>query len=182
MRQVTKKDGRMLVLVLVVLLGFGAACRGETPASNSTRTIMVRYINDGDTVSALVDGRFEKIRLIGIDAPEIGQAPWGEIAKRRLREMIDSSSREVSIECGVERRDKYGRLLAYLRTRSGRMVNREMLREGYAVIFTVPPNVKYVEKFVASERYARERKLGIWSGSGLKERPSDYRKQHPRFR
>jgi micrococcal nuclease len=148
----------------------------------NTDVVAVRSVNDGDTISAVVGGHFEKIRLIGIDAPEIGQEPWGEIAKRHLTEMIASSYWGVTIEYDIERRDKYGRLLAYLRTRDGRMVNREMLREGYAVIFTFSPNMKYTAEFIAAERYARKRKIGIWSRNGMREKPAVYRREHPRFR
>ncbi len=144
--------------------------------------VVVRYVNDGDTVGAVIGGRFEKIRLIGIDAPEMGQEPWGEMAKKRLQEMISSSSRKVRIEYDAEKRDKYGRLLAYLRLADGRMVNREMVREGWAVLFTFPPDVKYAKEFAAAERYARKRKIGIWSRNGLREMPVVYRRAHPGFR
>ncbi len=176
---------RLLRVFLVMLLSMSAVWPGRVSAAGKGRMddiVAVRRVMDGDTVSAFVGGRYERIRLIGIDAPEIGQIPWGPIARERLRQMIAASSWKVGIEFDVGKRDKYGRLLAYLRTGDGRMVNREMIREGYAVLFTVPPNVKYAEEFVAAERYARKRKIGIWSANGLKEKPADYRREHPRFR
>jgi micrococcal nuclease len=182
---VMKTRSKILLALVGVILSFSVACPGETCAGEkgiNADAVAVRIVNDGDTVSAVVNGRFEKIRLIGIDAPEIGQEPWGEIAKKHLKEMIVSSSGKVTIEYDIERRDRYGRLLAYLLTKDGRMVNREMLREGYAVIFTFPPNMKYTAEFTAAERYARERKIGIWSRNGIREKPLVYRKEHPRFR
>jgi micrococcal nuclease len=176
---------QIFAAVLVVLFSFSVACPGEIRAAEkgkNVNNVIVRSVNDGDTISAMVGNHFEKIRLIGIDAPEIGQQPWGEIAKRHLQEMLVSSSWKVTVEYDVEMRDKYGRLLAYLRTKDGRMVNREMVRGGYAVLFTMPPNVKYVKEFVAAEKYARKKKIGIWSRNGLKERPVVYRREHPRFR
>jgi micrococcal nuclease len=180
-----KTRSKILLALFCVILSFPPAWPGEMRAAErgkSADTVAVRIVNDGDTVSAVVSGYFEKIRLIGIDAPEIGQGPWGEIAKRHLTEMIISSSWRVTIEYDLEKRDKYGRLLAYLCTKDGRMVNREMLREGYAVIFTLPPNMKYAAEFVAAERYARKRKIGIWSRNGIREKPVVYRKEHARFR
>jgi micrococcal nuclease len=180
-----KTRSKILSALLVIILSFPTVWPGEIRAAERGKnadTVAVHSVNDGDTISAAVSGHFEKIRLIGIDAPEIGQEPWGEIAKRRLKEMIVSSSWKVTIEYDIDKRDKYGRLLAYLRTKDGRMVNREMLREGYAVIFTLPPNMKYAAEFIAAERYARKRKIGIWSRNGIKEKPVVYRREHPRFR
>jgi micrococcal nuclease len=176
---------RILATVLVIAVSVAAACPGAAGASEKGKkgdSVAVRRVNDGDTISAFVGSHVEKIRLIGIDAPEVGQEPWGQLAKRHLKEMIASSSWEVMVEYDIEKRDKYGRLLAYLRTKDGRMVNREMLREGYAVIFTLPPNVKYAGEFIAAEKYARNRKIGIWSSQGIKERPAVYRREHPAFR
>jgi endonuclease YncB( thermonuclease family) len=62
------------------------------------------------------------------------------------------------------------------------MVNREMLREVYAVVFILPPNVKYTADLLAAQTYARERKTGIWSRNGIREKPVVYRREHPRFR
>lgn len=61
------------------------------------------------------------------------------------------------------------------------MINLLMLKNGYAMLFTFPPNVKYVNEFRAAQREARDGRLGIWSEEGLKERPGDYRRQHPRI-
>jgi micrococcal nuclease len=57
-----------------------------------------------------------------------------------------------------------------------------MLRDGYAVIFTLPPNQKYAGEFIAAERCARKRKIGIWSARGIKEKPAVFRREHPAFR
>ena len=135
-------------------------------------------VNDGDTVTVLMNGHRERIRLIGIDAPEMGQRPWGGKAKRHLEDIL-YSSQSVFIEYDVEKRDKYGRLLAYIRTADGRMVNTGMLRAGYAVLFTFPPNVNHVEEFTTAQRQARERKRGIWGNDGLSQLPVDWRREHP---
>lgn len=144
--------------------------------------VTVKRVNDGDTVTASVDGRFEKIRLIGIDAPEIGQEPWGQMAKDRLKAMMASSSWKVRMEYDVVKRDKYGRLLAYLWTQDGKMANAGMLSGGCAVLFTFPPNVKHVKELRAAEKKARSQKLVIWGGQGLRQLPVDYRREHPRMK
>jgi len=165
-------------VLLLLSLGFneGAVAGVGDKAGSAARVVRV---NDGDTVTVLIDRHRQKIRLIGIDAPELGQQPWGERAKRHLEDVL-SSSGGISIEYDIEQRDKYGRLLAYIRTADGRLVNAEMLRDGYAVLFTFPPNVKHVDEFTSAQRQARERKLGIWGKGGLSQLPVDWRRQHPR--
>lgn len=158
----------------------GGTKRSDSGGRRQTGLIRVVRISDGDSVSIVVNGRTEKIRLIGIDAPEMAQRPWGKKAKQHLEDIIDGSSGKVSVERDVVERDKYGRLLAYLRTGDGRLINELMLRDGYAVLYTFPPNVKYTEVFTAAQHEARDKKLGIWSRNGLRQEPSEFRKQHPR--
>lgn len=147
--------------------------------------ISVIAVHDGDTVSVILDNRKEKVRLIGIDAPEIGQKPWGEKAKKYLDALLNSSGWKVKPEFDVDKRDKYGRILAYLWTTDGKLINLLMVKIGYAMLFTFPPNVKYVTELKVAQREARDRGLGIWAdpsvGGGLKERPGDYRRKHPRI-
>jgi micrococcal nuclease len=95
--------------------------------------------------------------------------------------MIASSSWKVGLEYDVVKRDKYGRLLAYVWTQNGKMANAEMLRDGYAVLFTFPPNVKHVEVLRAAQKGARVKKLVIWGEKGLRQMPVDYRREHPRI-
>ena len=154
------------------------------PSSNAGKgggnTVRVERIYDGDTIGAVVDGRFEKIRLLGIDAPEMDQRPWGRKAKECLESLLAAANSKISLEYDIEQRDKYGRILGYIWIQDGRMLNEEMLKKGCAVLFTYPPNVKYVKSFRAAQQKARENKSGIWGEDGLKERPYDYRKEHPR--
>lgn len=140
----------------------------------------LKKIFDGDTVAAFVDGQLQKIRLIGIDAPEMEQRPWGGKAKECIEALIRTTATKVSLEYDLERRDKYGRILAYAWTQDGKMLNEELLRQGCAVLFTVPPNVKYAGRLRFAQKKARDLKAGIWGENGLHDRPYDFRKEHPR--
>lgn len=137
-------------------------------------------VHDGDTVSISAGRKTEKVRLLGIDAPEMGQRPWGARAKRHLEGLLKRSEWTVSLEFDIEKRDKYGRLLAYLRDKDNSLINLEMVQDGYAVLFTLPPNVKHADELRKGQRLAREKALGIWGKDGLKEMPLDYKKTHPR--
>ena len=154
----------------------------DVDAAPRPHTVSARVVavHDGDTLSVVIGRKKERVRLIGIDAPELGQRPWGAIARKYLRELVTLSGNSVALEFDLEKRDKYGRLLAYVRTLDNKLINLEMVRNGYAVLFTFPPNVKYVERLREGQRYAREGGLGIWGRDGLKEMPGDYRRKHQR--
>lgn len=135
-----------------------------------TTPCQVQRIVDGDTF-ACTDGT--RVRLIGIDTPELSQAPFGEQAGRALADLMPVGS-TVLLERDVELNDRYGRRLAYV-WRNGMFVNWEMLRRGWAVLLTFPPNVRYVEHFQDAQRRAREAEVGLWPTGGFECTPADRR-------
>ena len=176
-----KKKCIIAVCLLLMLTSLLFAGKGKSAESRvSAGAVRTDNISDGDTIAVICDGRFEKVRLIGIDAPELAQRPWGRRAKRCLEALVEDADAAVSLEYDIVPRDKYGRLLAYVWTRDRKMINEEMLKKGCAVLFTYPPNVRYIRRFRAALKTAQDNKRGIWGENGLKEQPSDYRKNHPR--
>lgn len=85
---------------------------------------------------------------------------YGEEAKTYLSNMIKGQS--VRLEYDVDSLDQYGRTLAYVYLRDGSFVNADLVRNGYAMVVTVPPNVKYVDKFVKYQQEAGENNRGLW--------------------
>ncbi len=166
-----------VLFFIVVSLQYLLRSHDKDPSNIIAQEAKVIEIIDGDTVTLRVSNSFYRARLIGIDAPEMGQKPWGERAKRHLEELI-RSAHGIKIETDIEKFDKYNRLLVYLLTEDGRLINEQMLLDGYAVLFTVPPNVKYVDRFIEAEKVAKEHKKGIWGRKGLKEMPLDYKRRH----
>jgi micrococcal nuclease len=146
----------------------------------------VTEVNDGDTVTiraksfAGIPLKTERVRLIGIDAPELRQEPWGRRSKCHLKKLLSKSNWVVEVEYDIDRRDKYGRLLGYLWGRDGRMLNERQVEAGMAVPYTFAPNVKYVERFADAQKRAKARKYGFWKEGGLTEAPRYWRKSHPR--
>lgn len=127
------------------------------------------YVDDGDTIDVKIGGRLERVRYIGIDAPEVphhgqGGTPGGEAAAQLNRAMVDR--RRVRLETDVEPRDRYGRLLAYVWL-GDTMVNLELVRRGYARALTIPPNLRYARWFTGAEAEARAAGRGLWSGGYL---------------
>lgn len=167
-------------LIVFLLLPVASIPDGYSFRNGWHDTAKVKEIFDGDTIGVEVEGRSEKIRLIGIDAPEMDQRPWGKKAKQCIASVISASGPVISLEYDVERRDKYGRLLAYLWTQDRRLLNEELVFRGCSFLYTVPPNVKYAARLRAAQKKAYAAKTGIWGENGLRERPSQYRKEHPR--
>jgi micrococcal nuclease len=169
------------IAVLIFLLSAGF------PADEAHGvTYLVTEVNDGDTVSIKVKSfvgvplKIERVRLIGIDAPELKQEPWGRRAKRRLKKLASENGWVIDVEFDVEQRDQHGRLLGYLWTKDRRLLNEQMIEEGFAVLFTVPPNVKHVERLTAAQKRAQTGRRGIWGEGGLRESPRQWREAHPR--
>lgn len=116
---------------------------------------VVRVV-DGDTFVVDFNGKEEKVRLIGIDTPESvhpdadRNTAAGVTASDYTKALLKGKS--VELEFDVQERDKYGRLLAYAYV-DGYMLNKKLLEDGYAVVSTYPPNVKYVDVFKAVAKY-----------------------------
>jgi len=113
---------------------------------------------DGDT---LVLSNNEHVRLIGINTPE-SERYFYEESKEVLKLMV--LNKRVRLEKDIDDRDTYGRLLRYVYT-GNLFVNLEMVKRGFANVFTFPPNVKYTEKFIEAERDARTNEIGLWEKS-----------------
>jgi micrococcal nuclease len=166
-----------LITCAIFILGSMPAPSHSSPALQIAR---VHQVYDGDTVMLRLKDKKYKTRLIGIDAPEMRQRPWGRKAKEHLIEIMRRTGWTVYVETDVERQDKYGRLLAYLWTKKRALINEKMIVDGFATAFTIEPNSKYAQRFENAENNARDREKGIWGPKGLKERPVEWRKKHPR--
>lgn len=145
---------------------------GPPRPAQSSGTCLVSKIVDGDTIECDPVGR---IRLIGIDAPERDQAPHGAASAEGLGHWIRQGSR-VTLEPDVNRRDKYGRVLAYL-WHDGEMVNWWMVREGWALAYRYEPDVRWADVLARAENSARGEKRGLWAVGGFTCAPSDHRRQ-----
>jgi micrococcal nuclease len=167
---------RVIAIVLLISV-FNASCNSGSGKRNADKTassetaqdgfLLVTKVVDGDTFWA--DDKTSKgikVRLIGVDAPEsrktfkkeIGY--FGKEAKAYLTNLLDRKS--VRLEFDLNRTDQYGRTLAYVFLQDGTFVNAELVKNGYAMVMTVPPNVKFADEFVKLQQEARENKRGLW--------------------
>ncbi|MBX3459832.1 MAG: thermonuclease family protein [Planctomycetes bacterium] len=126
----------------------------------------VKRVIDGDTLE-MADGA--RVRLIGIDCPELGKdkvEPDSHAFKATmyLFTLLEADP-QVRLEYDKERKDKYERTLAYVYLPDGRMLNELMLEQGWADTMTIEPNTKYAAKFAALRDEAKRRARGIWGAA-----------------
>src|SRR5437870_5235537 len=93
---------------------------------------------------------------------------WCVTLSARFRSASTASSASRGAWVG-RRHDRYGRLLAYVLLRDGRMVTEELVRQGWAMVLTIPPNVRYADRFVRAQQDARQHRRGLWSGSTMRQ-------------
>ncbi len=127
--------------------------------------VPVTRVVDGDTVEVRLDGEIEDVRYIGVDTPETvkpGAAVecFGPQASRFNKRLLEG--RRVRLVFGPERRDAYGRLLAYVHL-GRRFVNAELLRRGLARTLTIPPNDRFSARFERLEISAARAGRGLWA-------------------
>ena len=119
---------------------------------------------DGDTIIVEIDGKQERVRLIGVDTPETVHPSkpveyFGKEASEFTKRMVEG--KKVRLEFDWQKRDKYGRLLAYVYLPDGTFLNAEIIKQGYGFAYTRFP-FKYLEEFRQYERKARENSRGLW--------------------
>jgi endonuclease YncB( thermonuclease family) len=150
-------------IFLFIILSLTLALDGVFSFSNE-KIARVRFVYDGDTI-LLSSG--EKVRYLGIDAPELDPEGKGHefMALQARRFNINMvKGKLVRLEFDREKRDRYGRLLAYVYlVETGQMVNVLLLKNGLAHVLLKEPNLKYRRLFIKMQREAMKRKIGIWS-------------------
>jgi micrococcal nuclease len=138
----------------------------KSAQTENSEGVLITKVVDGDTVE--IEGGF-KVRLLGVDTPETvdPRRPvgcFGKEASNRVKALL--SNKRVTLEKDVSETDKYGRLLRYiyLPLDNGQtlFVNDYLIREGYAKVLTIPPNVGFAEQFLEAQRQARENNRGLW--------------------
>jgi len=136
-------------------------------AAAATQTAQVVSVHDGDTITVRVNGRSEKIRLVGIDSPELddGRPEYRRAAyEARDYARAQLAGEKVTLESEPRQkdRDRYGRLLRYVILEDGTNFDECMVRKGYAHVFD---KFQFAQKqrFKAAESAAKREGLGVWA-------------------
>ena len=122
---------------------------------------------DGDTIVVEIESIQEKIRLIGVDTPETVHPSksveyFGKEASAFTKKMVEG--KKVKLDYDWQKRDKYGRLLAYVYLENGTFLNAEIIKQGYGFAYTKYP-FKYLDEFRQYGKDARENKRGLWQNN-----------------
>jgi micrococcal nuclease len=141
------------------------ACASVGLVEGPGRPVPVTRVVDGDTFHVRHSGHDVSVRLIGIDAPEVGwyggtAECYGNRAGAVAVELLEG--RRVRLEHDAERVDRYGRTLAYAYV-SGRMVNVTLVRRGLARVTIFRPNDRHEDRLRRAEDAARRTGAGLWS-------------------
>jgi len=134
----------------------------QTEQTENKSYYLCTRVIDGDTI---VIGETEKVRLIGIDTPEAVHPNkpveyFGKEASAFTRKMVEG--KQVRLEYDWQRKDKYGRTLAYVYLEDGTFLNLEIIKQGYGFAYTKYP-FKFLEEFRQAEKEARQNKIGLWN-------------------
>jgi len=151
----------MHFLLNLCLSAIAAAAIGATSDSRRSDPLLVRAVIDGDTIDVAQYGR---VRLLGIDAPEVGRgfdtsAPFGREARERLSQLV--LRRWVRLESDVPALDAYNRHLSYVLTETGEFVNATLVREGLARVSARVPLSRLAE-LKRAEAEAQAFRRGMW--------------------
>jgi micrococcal nuclease len=149
--------------LLVANSGVGAGDHPADPGRGASPARVARVI-DGDTIEVRLDGRRDEVRYIGIDTPETVKPDtpvqcFGHRASAYNRRLTEG--KVVRLVFGVERRDAYGRLLAYVHA-GPTFVNAALIRRGLARSLTIAPNDRFARLFRRLERRAAIAGRGLW--------------------
>lgn len=179
----SKKNKKLLISLVIVLLwtifvptDIGQEIPNETQSSSAevasdSATINTRNLQkvkvlrvvDGDTIE--IEGG-QKLRYIGVDTPETvdpRRDPQCFGKEASLYNKTLAEGKEVYLEKDVSETDRYGRLLRYVYLEENDIsVNEQLVKEGYAVASSYPPDIKYQEQFKMAEQEARNNQKGLW--------------------
>ena len=154
----------IIPIILILLVFSPEIINSETKPSSSGNSHYCSYVIDGDTIIVIIDGKKEKVRLIGVDTPEkegpyTKEEPFNREASAFTKEMAEGKN--VRLEYDWQKRDKYGRILAYIYLKDGTLLNAELIKQGYATVFR-KFRFKYRVDFIRYEQEAKENKKGLW--------------------
>lgn len=162
-----------------------ASASGKTPSQNETkktgeylingsekkaRLFNVARVVDGDTIDVDVNGKAERVRLIGLNTPETVDPRktvecFGKEASAKAKELLANREVKLQADATQSERDKYGRLLRYIWRDDGLFFNLEMIKQGYGYEYTYDLPYEYQSEFKEAQKYAEQNKLGLWANN-----------------
>lgn len=136
-------------------------------ALSQSGTYTVTTFYDGDTFGIKMNGKEEKVRLIGVDTPEthhpdLAAQCFGEAASAYTKTLIGNQPIRLEVDPESTNRDRYDRLLRYAYLPDGTLVNAEIIKSGYGFAYTSFPFTK-LEDFRRYQDEAQSAQKGLWT-------------------
>ncbi len=167
-----KKAKRTLIITIIALCLAFAQQKGylqpieQKASQNQPGLYKVTTFTDGDTITIDMNGTEEKVRFIGVDTPETHDPRksvqcFGMAAANYTKNLIGLNRVRLESDPTNTNRDRYNRLLRYVYLPDGRLVNAEIIKQGYGFAYTYFPFTK-LDEFVSYQKEAEMNKLGLW--------------------
>ncbi len=172
MRQPVLRAFGVVAVIALALFAAASAPSAETGRFALRGTVI--HVVDGDTLDVrLAGGRRERIRLIGIDTPELRPAEcFGSQAKTRARQLAQGKRVRLIGDTSQDTRDRYRRLLAYVVLPGGPDLGRRLIAEGFGKVYVYDRPFQRVSGYRAAERTARSGVRGLWNGCAAGTQPT----------
>jgi micrococcal nuclease len=170
---------KILILTCLLLV---VSCQAKNQPINNEVQVKVARVVSGQSLEVLgmaeQPNLISQVRLIGIDAPDMRQRPWGDEAKQRLETLIGGAEQLVTLEFDLEAKDKIGRTLAYV-LKDKVLLNEELVKQGYVLFVGRSPNHKYDQRLDRAQQLARLMGQGIWKPEKpMRLTPNEFRRQN----
>jgi micrococcal nuclease len=168
---------RIIILASLLLL---VSCQSHNNSSIIPANVKIARVVSGQSLEVLgmeaQPNLISQVRLIGLDAPDIRQLPWGDDAKQLVETLIGGANQAVNLEFDLEAKDKFNRTLAYV-WKDKLLLNEEVVKQGYALFVARSPNHKYDQRLERAQQWARIMGKGIWNpDKPMRITPGEFRR------
>ncbi|BAY08097.1 thermonuclease family protein [Calothrix sp. NIES-2098] len=170
---------KIVILACLLLL---VSCQANNQLTANQVQVKIARVVSGQSLEVLgmaeQPNLISQVRLIGIDAPDIRQRPWGDNARQALETQIGGAEQVVTLEFDIEPKDKIGRTLAYV-WKDKKLLNEELVKQGYVLFVPRSPNHKYDQRLERAQQWARIMGQGIWQPEKpMRLTPAEFRRQY----
>ena len=168
-----KNKFNLSYLIICCCLVFLFSCSPKSDRPNLISAKVTRVVS-GQTIEVRLTETSEvtKVRIVGIDAPDLRQSPWGQAAKNKLSELV--LGLPVELETEIPQRDRYNRLNAHI-WQNKHLISTELLQGGY-VLANTRYNHLYSKVLIDAQEYARLMGYGIWNPKqAMRQTPNQFR-------
>lgn len=170
------------LLLLVSCQSKNQSTNQPTNVTTQINQVKLARVVSGQTLEVLGMGEqpnfVSQVRLIGLDAPDLNQRPWGYAAKELLEKLIGDGEKTITLEFDLETKDRFGRNLAYV-WKDQVFLNEQILKQGYALFVGRSPNYKYDQRLENAQHWARIMGEGIWNPENpMRQTPGEFRRMN----